>query len=215
MLPLTSWKRYLLALLVLVAIAFILHARTSEEILPAHKQISSFPTQIEIWRAKDIPISPEDLAVLGPGEFLMRDYVSSLQPPVNLYIAYFPSQRSHDTIHSPKNCLPGSGWIPVESGHTSIAGITGSVISINRYVVAKGTDRTLVFYWYQAHGRTTPSEYWAKAYLVEDAIRLNRTDGALIRVMTPITDAGEAAGQTRALGFIQQILPSMDAYFPR
>jgi EpsI family protein len=216
--PLSSWERYLAVGLALGAAVLVAQARTRGEVIPAHEQLRSFPVQIEKrWWSKDIPLSANDLAVLGPGDFLMRRYMEkSNQPPVDLYIAYFPSQRSNDTIHSPKNCLPGSGWTPIESSHLSITDRNRSTISINRYVIAKGSDRSLVFYWYQAHGRTTPSEYWAKFYLVEDAIRFNRTDGALVRVMSPITRAGEEGeAQKRALTFIQGISPYLDSYIPR
>jgi EpsI family protein len=214
---LSSWRRFLPPALILAACAFVLQARTSQEMLPPRQKLSSFPMQIENWSGKDRAISAGDLEVLGPGEFLMRDYSSSSsEPPVNLFMAYFPSQRSGDTVHSPKNCLPGAGWATVVSGQMTIATSYGSEISINRDVVEKGTVRLLVFYWYQAHGRTTPSEYWAKVYLVEDAIRLNRTDGALVRVITPIPSAGEeAAAQTRALGFVRETLPILDSYIPR
>jgi EpsI family protein len=212
----TSWRRYLSVVLALGAVAFVLHARTNEEIIPSRTPLSSFPTKIKKWSSKDIPISPEDLAVLGPGDFLMRRYIDTPnEPPVDLYLAYFPSQRTNDTIHSPKNCLPGSGWTPIESGQMAVA-TNGATISLNRYVIANGGDRSLVFYWYQAHGRTTPSEYWAKFYLVRDAINLNRTDGALVRVMTPILSANkEADAQSRALEFIQGISPHLDGYIPR
>jgi EpsI family protein len=214
---LSSWRRFVPVALLLAATAFVLQARDQKEALPPHEELSSFPVQIAGWNAKDVPFGPGELQVLGPGEFLLRNYESSASEPlVNLYIAFFPSQRSGDTIHSPKNCLPGSGWTPLESGHTSIRQVDGTTISINRYVVANGGNRELVLYWYQAHGRVTPSEYWAKIFLVWDAIRMNRTDGALVRVITPITNPGdETPAQARATEFLHQILPMVDSYVPR
>lgn len=214
---LSSWQRFLPAALFLSAAAVFLEARDRNEVLPAHEDLSSLPVQISDWQARDRTLSPGELEVLGPGQFLLRDYVSAVaNSPVNLFIAFFPSQRSGDTIHSPKNCIPGSGWAPIESGRVSIRRADGSRIYINRYIVAKGMDRDLVFYWYQAHGRVTPSEYWAKIYLVADAIRTNRSDGALVRVVTPITGVGgEAAAQTSGIEFIHRILPLLDAYIPR
>ena len=214
---LSSWQRFLPAVLFLSAAAVILEARDRNEVLPARGDLSSFPMQIRDWQAKDLTLSPGELEVLGPGQFLLRDYASAaVDPPMNLFIAFFPSQRSGDTIHSPKNCIPGSGWAPIESGRISVRRADGSTIWINRYIVAKGINRDLVFYWYQAHGRVTPSEYWAKIFLVRDAIQLNRTDGALVRVVTPITGAdGEAAAQAGAMKFVSELLSSLDAYIPR
>jgi EpsI family protein len=196
---------------------FVLEARGREEILPPHENLSTFPMQIADRHARDLPMSPDELEVLGPGDFLMRDYASmSGGLPVNLYIAFFPSQRAGDTIHSPKNCLPGSGWVPIESGHTYLRRPNGSTITVNRYVIAKGSEQDFVLYWYQAHGRVTPSEYWAKILLVTDAIRLNRTDGALIRVVVPIEHRGsEASAEKEAIQFAERMIPLLDVYVPK
>jgi EpsI family protein len=211
-----SWPRFLPVAVLLAAAAVVLKARDQNEVLPAYGQLSSFPAQIGHRQGTDFTFTPGELDVLGPGQFLLRDYVSSQsQPPVNLFIAFFPSQRSGDTIHSPKNCIPGSGWAPINSSRVSVNRGDGSMIAINRYVIAKGPDRDLVFYWYQAHGRVTPSEYWAKVFLVTDAIRLNRTDGALVRVVIPITNADEKTADVQGLAFIRQILPLLDSYIPR
>jgi EpsI family protein len=133
-----------------------------------------------------------------------------------LYIAYFPSQRAGDTIHSPKNCLPGAGWIPAETSHIWIEPPDGKKIEVNRILVTKGAERALVLYWYQAHGRVTPSEYGAKYYLVADAIRMNRSDGALVRIIT-FMKSGESVreAETTAIGFAQLVSPMLDSYIPR
>ena len=133
-----------------------------------------------------------------------------------LFIAYFPSQRQGDTIHSPKNCLPGSGWTPIDAARMPIS-VTGSgPILVNRYVIAKGLDKDMVLYWYQAHGRVTPSEYWAKIFLVADAVRENRSDGAMIRVITSILDGeNEASAEDRVLKFSSQLVPILSAYIPQ
>lgn len=214
---LASWPRFCAVVVLLAATCFILEARNRKEILPPHHDLQSFPMQMGDRRAINLSLAPDELEVLGPGQFLLRDYDGQIgQPPVNLFIAFFPSQRSGDTLHSPKNCLPGSGWSPIESGRISVLRGDGSSISINRYVIAKGMERDFVLYWYQAHGRVTASEYWAKIFLVMDAIRMNRTDGALVRVVTPIPDGGDPkTSEARALEFVHQILPTLDNYVPR
>ncbi|HKV48494.1 MAG TPA: EpsI family protein [Candidatus Acidoferrales bacterium] len=211
-----TWKRLLPVLILIVATAALLQAHERPEIVPPHKELSAFPAQISSWSGTPLSLSADDLAVLGPGEFLLRDYQESAnEPSVNLYIAYFPSQRTGDTIHSPKNCLPGAGWVPDQSARMALKTGNGSIL-VNRYIVSKGLTRALVLYWYQAHGRVTPSEYWAKIFLVADAIRLNRTDGALVRVVSEIPPGtSDHATQTRALNFTHQILPLLDSYIPR
>lgn len=213
----TSWRRYLPVFFLLAATALILRARDKAEILPAHLDLSSFPVQLGDWKGRDLTLTPGELEVLGPGQFLMRDYVNSVSgSTVNLFIAFFPSQRSGDTIHSPKNCIPGSGWVPIESGRIIVPQDGKTSLSVNRYVVARGTEKDLVFYWYQAHGRAVPSEYWAKLFLVEDAIRMHRTDGAMVRVVVPvISGRGGEPAQATGLEFIHRLLPMLDDYIPR
>jgi len=214
--PLASWKRFLPVVLLLAATAALLRAGNANEIIPPHGDLASFPAAIESWRGMDVPMSAETLAVLGAGQFLVRDYRRSpVEPYVNLYIAYFPSQRTGDTIHSPQNCLPGAGWTPVKSGRLSVQRNDGAAISINRFIISRGLNRQLVLYWYQAHGRVTPSEYWAKIFLVTDSIRMHRTDGALVRVVTPIGNGTEESAEARALEFTHQLLPLLDSYIPR
>jgi len=211
-----TWKRLLPVLILIGATAALLQAHERPEVVPPHKELSAFPMQISSWSGTPLSLSADELAVLGPGEFLLRNYQRPVtEIPVNLYIAYFPSQRTGDTIHSPKNCLPGAGWVPDESTRMGIKTASGSIL-VNRYIISKGLTRALVLYWYEAHGRVTPSEYWAKIFLVTDAIRMNRTDGALVRVVTEIPPGtGDGAAQTRALAFTHQILPLLDSYIPR
>jgi EpsI family protein len=213
---LTSWRRFASVVLLLAGTAALLHARSVNEIVPPHAALTSFPASIDLWRGTEVPMSPETLAVLGPGQFLVRDYRRSpFEPYVNLYVAYFPSQKTGDTIHSPQNCLPGAGWTPLQAGHISLRRNDGTTITINRFIISRGIVRELVLYWYQAHDRVTPSEYWAKIYLVTDAIRMNRTDGALVRIVTPLGNGTEESAQVRALEFTHQVLPLLDSYIPR
>jgi len=211
-----AWSRFVPVVLLLAATAALLNARSAVEAVPPHVEIASFPAEIDTWHGIDVPMSPETLTVLGPGQFLVRDYRRSpAEPYVNLYVAYFPSQKTGDTIHSPQNCLPGAGWTPLQSGRIALQRDDGTTITVNRFIISKGLVRQLVLYWYQAHDRVTPSEYWAKIYLVADAIRMNRTDGALVRVVTPITNGDEEAAQARALDFTHRVLPLLDSYIPR
>jgi EpsI family protein len=207
--------RFIPILLLLSGVALLLNAR-SKEVTPIHQDLESVPLNLAGWIGEDVPLGDDVLQVLGPGEFLNRVY---RQPQtgvyISLFIAYFPSQQAGDTIHSPKNCLPGAGWAPIESGRLLLPAPEGAV-GVNRYIVAKGLDRQLVLYWYQAHGRITASEYWAKIYLVADSIRMNRSDGALVRIDTPLGD-GDAAqrAQGEAIHFSQELLPLLPRYIPR
>ncbi len=212
-----SWTRFLVLAVLLAATFGLLRARDREEILPTHETLSKFPLQLGQWRGKDLPLSPETREVLGPGDFLVRDYFNPSQREVaNLFIAFFPSQRQGDTIHSPKNCLPGAGWVPTESSRIWIEGRDGRKIEVNRYLVEKGGERALVLYWYQAHGQVIPSEYRAKYHLIADALMMNRSDGALIRIATILRNGESASNaEARAVSFAQLTLPLLDNYIPR
>jgi EpsI family protein len=135
---------------------------------------------------------------------------------VDLFIAYFPSQRAGATIHSPKNCLPGSGWFPVQADRITIHVPGHSAFPANRYLIAKGEERELVLYWYWAHDRAVASEYAAKIYLVTDAIRMNRSDGSLVRVSIPLLPHQTLdSAQDRLLAFTKDIVPQINTYVPR
>ena len=211
-----SWMRFIGAVVLMGATAVIMLARNRAEVVPAYEDLQSFPQVVGGRLSMDVPLSAEVLESLGPGQFLMREYRGMAnEAPMNLYIAFFPSQRTGDTIHSPRNCLPGAGWVPTESGRITIPTGTGKLIEANRYIVTQGLDQMLVLYWYQSHGRATPSEYWAKYYLVTDSLRLNRTDGALVRVITAVGKNENAQqAEARAVKFSEAILPRLSKYIP-
>ncbi len=208
--------RFGIVAVLMLSTAIGLHA--TKEIIPNYHPPSSLPLQINGWTGTDLPLDQQTLNVLGPGEFLVRDYENASQPQpwINLYIAYFPTQKAGDAIHSPLHCLPGAGWIPISREVIQLTRPNGSPFTVNRYVVSKSGDRQLVLYWFQAHGRAVASEYWAKYYLVSDSIRMHRTDGALVRLMTPMRD-GESpdAAQARMMELGSQFLPLLDSYIPR
>jgi EpsI family protein len=221
--------RFGIAALLMLATALVLQAHSRGEYFLARNSLSSLPSQIVGWTGTDDVIDQQTLDILGAGEFLMRDYEktspapsnqSTAQPPaqpwINLYIAYFPSQKAGDTIHSPNHCLPGAGWVPTSREIVTLNRPDSSSFPANRYVVAKGTDRELVLYWFQAHGRAIASEYWAKYYLVSDSVRMNRSDGSLIRLITPMLEnESAAAAQARVMQLGSQIVPMLDSYIPR
>lgn len=210
--------RFALAAFLLAGSALYINRHHREEIIPDHQPLASMPLQLGAWSGTDDPIPADIRQTLGDGDFLSRTYRdnSASLSQVDLFIAYLPTQRTGDTLHSPGNCFPGSGWFPLEATRITFSVAGHPPFPVNRYYVAKGSDRALVLYWYWAHGRGVASEYWAKYYLVKDSIRLNRSDGALIRITTPV-GGGEtvvsAEKKLTALG--EQLVPLIDDYVPR
>ena len=171
--------------------------------------------RVEDWNGRSETIGDNIRQILGDGDFLSRTLLRSASPSVGLFIAYFRSQAEGQTCTSPKNCLPGAGWMPVESTYTTISTPRGPGV-VNRYIIERAGERALVLYWYQAHARIIASEYWAKVYLVWDAAHLHRSDGALVRIVTPIANGEDARqAELRATSFAQQIVPELDRYIPR
>jgi EpsI family protein len=218
----TSTPRFILAALLIAGAAVLLQARARTEVFPPRLPLKQFPAQLDGWSGTDIAIEPEVLQILGPGDFLLRVYQKNTEdaqpktPYVDLFIAYFRSQRAGDTIHSPQHCLPGSGWTPIENRRILLTMPGHAPFPANRYLIAKGESRQLVLYWFWAHDRGVASEYWAKFYLVTDSIKMNRSDGSLVRITTPML-AGETADQAeqRILPFASDVMPLLDTYIPR
>jgi EpsI family protein len=210
--------RFALAATLIAVTAILLQARSSTETVPQHSPLASFPARLANWDSTEIVQDKKTLEVLGPGDFLERVYQDPKEksPYVDLFLAYFPSQRAGETPHSPQHCLPGSGWNPEENTRVTL-GLPGhGPFPANRYVISKGDQRRLVLYWFWAHDRGVANEYWAKFYLVKDAIRMNRSDGSLVRLVTPMLP-GESpdAAQQRILPFTSAVVPLLDDYIPR
>jgi len=210
--------RFVIAAALMAATAVLLQAHSRSEFFPPRQPLSSLPLHLGAWAGQEYALDQQTLDILGPGEFLLRDYEDASQPqlPIGLFIAYFPSQKAGDTIHSPNHCLPGAGWVPTLRQLAQISRPDGSSFPANRYVVSKEGNRQLVLYWFEAHGRAVASEYWAKYYLVADSVRMNRSDGGLVRLMSPMYP-GETpdAAQARIMKVGSQLLPLLDNCLPR
>jgi EpsI family protein len=171
------------------------------------------------WNGRDnVEFDAKTLAVLGVDDYITRMYVGG-GAPVSLYVGYYESQRTGDTMHSPMRCLPGSGWQPLntrvqEIELDSVPGHAQS-IRVNRYLVQKDLRRHIVLFWYQMHGRVLASEYATKFFLIQDAVRLNRTDGALVRLIVPVTEeGGESTADRVATAFVRALFPLLTPHLP-
>lgn len=198
------------AVLVIAAAAFVRVAAGSD--VPASRRpLDQFPMTIDEWSARSLPpLDDESARVLSADEYLNRRYTHASGAPADLFIAYYGSQRQGDAIHSPRNCLPGSGWRSLATSVVTLPAPAGERLTVNRHVIEKGTDRRVVYYWYQGRGRVIASEYSNKAWLMFDSMRSGRSDGALVRVMAPATDEAEAAAAafvSHAFTPLTQVLP--------
>ena len=206
-----SLLRFLITGLILVAGIVASHGIKPPMGSQEHQPLRDFPAVIDGQYSEEIPFDAQEIKEIGVDDYTNREYFGGSRP-VELYIGYYKDQRSGDVIHSPKNCLPGSGWQPVRAASLQIGSATNPVI-VNEYIVEKGKKRDLVLYWYQTHGRIIASEYWAKFWLVADGVRRRSTDGAMIRIWTTATD-GEENAQARAADFARHVYPQVTDFLP-
>jgi EpsI family protein len=222
--------RFWTIMVLLLATAFVLQSRGDTDRVPASEPLSQMPESFGAWTAQDFPLDDATLEVLGKGDFLNRVYAThpaaslasnspfsspTAQPPISLFIGYFATQRTGQTMHSPQHCLPGAGWTFDWHKYVDLRDVNGKNYKVGEYLISNGETKQFVIYWYQAHGRSVPNEYLAKLYMVTDAIRTNRTDGALVRVITTVmpNEPLEAA-EDRATHFTQQMAPYLPRFIP-
>jgi EpsI family protein len=211
-----KYARILTVFLLLEGTAFYAVAMRDENV-PSVGSLSAFPAQFGGWRMlQDVKIEPEIQEILQADDLLNRSYVNPAgNSAVYLFIAYFKTQRSGQAPHSPKNCLPGSGWEPIESGPISIE-VPGRAepIRSNRYVVAHGEEKSVVLYWYQSHNRIIASEFAAKFWLVADSIKYHRSDSSLVKVVVPVRNGDTDAATRMAVEFVRTIFPDLTRQLP-
>jgi EpsI family protein len=205
----------LLAASILILVqAALLRSAVRPESTPAAAPLSDFPKMLGTWNFYQEGVIDDDTReVLKADDLLNRTYVENGRS-ANLFVAAFRSQRSGKTPHSPKNCLPGSGWTPLSAGEYNIDVGGAAPITVNRYVVTHGEARSVVLYWYQSRNRVVASEYEAKFWVVVDAMRLNRTDTALVRVVVPIFDQDEETATRTAADFVRAFYRPLHRYLP-
>jgi len=198
---------------ILLSVFLLLQTMSHGEAIVPRQPLQDLPYALAAWTGKDQALQQDVLRVVGVSDYTNRYYTSSSEPSVQLYVGYYASQRTGDTIHSPKNCLPGSGWDPIRSGYVTLQLTNGRKIVVNEYVIQQDQNKQLVFYWYQGRGRVIASEYAGKLCLVADALSRNRTDGALVRLVTPMQDDEEKA-RARLTDFTQELFPALEKLIP-
>jgi exosortase D (VPLPA-CTERM-specific) len=193
-----------------------LFVSTRQEILPQRSPFAAFPTELAGWRGKPTSLDTETRTGLGMTDYILSDYVNADRRPVNFYVAYYATQRSGISPHSPSVCIPGNGWQILEFERTSYTVPQSNLsLPLNRVLIGRGSERQLVYYWFDERGTKIANEYISKLYLLRDAMFRNRTDGALVRLTTAVYPSEtEKDAEKRLQAFIQVLMPSLDAYLP-
>jgi EpsI family protein len=209
----TGQTRLGITAVVLFGATVLLNTVSHGEAVIPRQPVRNLAYTLGAWKGEERPLQQETVQVVGVSDYTNRLYGTQGSASIQVYVGYYSSQRTGDTIHSPKNCLPGAGWDPVHAGYVTIPLQYGRQIVVNEYVIQQDQNKQLVFYWYQGRGRVIASEYLGKFWMVADAISRNRTDGALIRMNTPIND-GEPEARSRLVSFTQVLFPHLDELIP-
>ena len=191
--------RLLIVSVCIAATGGLLRATAASEIVP-ESRLASLPFAIHEWRGRDDGrLDPEVERSVAADAYVLRTYWRG-GPALGLYVAYYATQRSGHTIHSPLNCLPGTGWTWLDRTREQVDIGGGRAIEINRAVAQKDGSRLLLHYWYQSRDRVVASDYRNKLLLMYDAFSRHRSDGALVRVVADgNTPPDDVAAFVRAL----------------
>ena len=209
-------REFLVSCVVLLAAGLVLRSISHGEETALRQSFDGFPLHLEQWSGRQLELDTKVLEVLRVNDYVLRQYRDAQGLPLELYIGYYKSQRQGATYHSPKNCLPGSGWTFLYTGkaYLQVAQRSEPPVEINQFIIQKGLDKQLVLYWYQDRGRIITSEYWAKLYMIWDAMRRHRTDGAFVRITIPFAAESEARAVMQGRAFAETIFPLLHEYLP-
>lgn len=208
--------KYIIVIILLFAAGGINAYFSKPDISLPRKSLSEFPQTFGDWAAvAEHEIDGQSMKILQVDDYIMRDYRNSKGERISLYIGFFKSQREGKGIHSPRQCLPGAGWFPVSVSvyQMAIPNHNPATVPVNKYIMGKGSDQQLYLFWYQGRGRIYASEYWNKIYLIWDGLLLKRTDGALIRINSVVSENTHKA-LSKQMEFVRLFFPILESYIP-
>lgn len=203
------------AMLASTAVIKILPERT--EVIPERPTFAAFPARLGDWNGRVDRLESIFVNALNFDDYLLADYTNPSGQAINLYVAYYESQRKGSSVHSPRSCLPGGGWEMQDFDQVTVDGvrINGQPLRVNRSIIKKGDVKQLVYYWFQERGRVMTNEYLVKWSIFSDAVTKNRTDGALVRLVMPLPPTEDVAQAEQTLvGFAGLVAPQLERFLP-
>jgi exosortase D (VPLPA-CTERM-specific) len=200
--------------LTLVAAVFATQVHERTEIQPPRAVFVDFPMRLQEWEGRRSAMDAVYLNQLKLSDYLYATYQSAADSPVNVWVAYYDSQRKGDSTHSPASCLPGGGW-QFQTFAPYTLGVAGGNLTVNRAVIVHGDERELMYYWFPQRGRDITNDYLLKWYLLWDAITRDRTDGALVRLIAPLPlGSSPAEGDRQLTSFARSFVAVLPQYVP-
>lgn len=210
--------QFIVVVILLTATLALSQGIEFRENIPSSKPFSEFPLNIDRWSADHLQAMEQKfIDALDLSDYVVADYENDVGKRANLYVAYYKSQKKGESIHSPATCLPGSGWTFEQSGTVTISMLSGkgAFINVNRAFMKKAGHNQLVYYWFSQRGRILTNAYQLKIYTFWDALIKQRTDGALVRLITTVCESEKLEeAEARLQEFTRNIIPVLDEYIP-
>jgi EpsI family protein len=202
------------ALLLAASLGAVQILERHPERYPERTPLTYFPRIIDEWTGTTGALTADAIEMLGLTDYVLARYHAPGEPqPIDLYISYHRSQKQGAMPHSPSICLPGSGWETLSLERGTLEAPSGTSIPVVRAIMQNGDQKLLVYYWFQQRGAIYSNEYLMRLALFRDSIVMNRSDGGMIRVMTPIS-ASVSEAEDRLRAFIARLTPILPRYVP-
>ena len=208
--------QFVVAVIMLAGALALAQGVEFREKIPASKPFSQFPLTVGAWEGTRQSMEQKFITELDLSDYAIVDYVGSHGKGVNFYVAYYETQQKGESIHSPETCLPGSGWAFEGAGRAAVDLANGRMpMPVNRAFMEKAGQRQLSYFWFPQRGRVLTNAYQLKLFTFWDALTRQRTDGALVRLITPIYEREEVAdAEQRLQAFTRDIIPVLDQFIP-
>ncbi len=210
--------------LVVAALATLAHS-AARSIAPARGAVRMerepyvlFPMAFAGWSGRAVTLDPKVEASLGADDYLSAYFRHPEEATgVDLFLSYYYSQIDGRSIHAPEICLPGSGWeiFAIDPVEVDLSGARLGIVTLNRAVIQKGLEKQLVYYWFEGRGRRMSHDFMTRFRTVADSVTMNRTDGGLVRVITPILpEETVAEADARARDFLLAVADRLHRFIP-
>lgn len=209
-----SHKKFFVVIIILLVGAGITALASKSERVKPNKSFDQFPLKIDNWQGRKSKLDEQVYNILGVEDYILANYVNPSGEYVNLYVGFYQSQKEGDIIHSPKNCMPGSGWKIIDTSieQVDLSG-NGSQTKVIRLLLQKGVEKQVVLYWFQSRGRIIASEYMQKVWLIVDSVLKQRTDGSFVRLISPV-DTDEKKTLEVLKNFAKSVYPYLNEHIP-
>lgn len=207
---------YLTALGLIVLVMIVVPMLPKQAgVIPERQQLSSFPLALGDWKGRFDPMEQQFIDALNFDDYLMANYFGPERQPVNFYVGWYATQNKDKVPHSPRGCIPAGGWQIVSMERATVDLREGLTLPVNSAIIQKGRDRQLVYYWFEQRGRMLTNEFAVKWYIFQDSITQGRTDGALIRLVTPLPEGADMSEAHRRLSdFTRRVQPELERFVP-